>query len=119
LNEEDISAQQPQKEEDSWIPGEDEHQERSKCFKKETDEGEEEAERLGLSFLRMGRESVQQIEDREDHRGRILQVYKKGTDQSAPGFQKGDEVRKENLIQEFHSLFPQRREPVSPIGDCG
>ena len=67
----------------------------------------------------MGRESTQPIQDREDHCGRVLQVYKKGEDPSAPGFQKGDEVRKENLITEFHSLFPEKRESVSAVGDCG
>lgn len=67
----------------------------------------------------MGRESVQQIEDREDHRGRILQVYKKGTDQSVPGFQKVDKIWDENLIPEFHSLFSEKREPGPSVGDCG
>jgi len=67
----------------------------------------------------MGRESTQPIQDREDHCGRVLQVYKKGEDPSAPGFQKGDEVRKENLITEFHSLFPEKRKTVSAVGDCG
>jgi hypothetical protein len=67
----------------------------------------------------MGRESIQQIEDREDHRGRILQVYKKGADQSATGFQKDNEIREENRFPEFYSLFPEKRELVSPIGDCG
>jgi hypothetical protein len=67
----------------------------------------------------MGSGSIQPIEEEEDHRERILQVYKKGADHSASGFQKGDEIREENLLPEFYSLFSEKWEPVSPIGDCG
>jgi hypothetical protein len=57
----------------------------------------------------MGGESIRQIEEKEDHRGRVLQVHTKGTDYSASGFQKGDENREENLHSEFYSLFPEKR----------
>jgi hypothetical protein len=67
----------------------------------------------------MGSGSIQLIEEEEDHRERILQVYEKGADHSASGFQKGDEIREENLLPEFYSLFSEKREPVSPIGNCG
>jgi hypothetical protein len=67
----------------------------------------------------MGSGSIQPIEEEEDHRERILQVYKKGADHSASGFQKDNEIREENRFPEFCSLFPEKREPVSPIGDCG
>ena len=67
----------------------------------------------------MGSGSIQRIEEEEDRRERILRVYKKGADHSASGFQKGDEIGEENLIPRFHSLFPEKREPSSPIGDCG
>jgi hypothetical protein len=57
----------------------------------------------------MGIGSIQRIEEKEDHRERILRVYKKGADHAASGFQKGDEIREENLLSEFHSLFPEKR----------
>jgi hypothetical protein len=42
----------------------------------------------------------------ESHRGKGVQVYKKGEDQPTSGFQKGDEVRKEAPVQEFYSFYP-------------
>jgi hypothetical protein len=56
----------------------------------------------------MGSGSIQPIEKEEDHRERILQVYKKGADHSASGFQKGDEIREENLLPEFYSFFSEK-----------
>jgi hypothetical protein len=52
----------------------------------------------------MGSGSIQPIEKEEDHRERILQVYKKGADRSSSGFQKGDEIRQETSFQELYPL---------------
>jgi len=106
FNEENIPAQQSPKEEDPWILGEDEYQERSKCFKAEAIEGEEEVDRLNPECLRTGRESIQQTDD-EDRRERILQVYKKGADQAASGLQKGDQRWEEDSLSELYPFYSE------------
>jgi hypothetical protein len=55
----------------------------------------------------MERENIQWVEVREDHRERILQLYKKGEDHFSSGFQKGDEVRQEAFFSEFRPLYKE------------
>ena len=83
FNEKNLSTQQSQTEEDAWVFGEDEYEERSKGFKTEKNEGEEKVDRLSE---------------------RTIQVYKKGENHISPGFQEGDEIREKASVQEPHPI---------------
>jgi hypothetical protein len=74
---------------------------------------------LNSEFLKAVWESIQQIDEDEDRRERILQVYKKGADDSTSGFQKGHEIWEEDFLSKLYPLHPEEREPVSPIRDRG
>jgi hypothetical protein len=108
LNEKNVSTQQSQAQENPWIFGEDEYEERSKRLKTEAKEGEKKAKRLNPKFLRTVNGSIQPITDDEDHRERILQIYKKGADHSTSGFQKGDEIRKEDFLSKLCRLRAEK-----------
>jgi hypothetical protein len=55
----------------------------------------------------MERENIQWVEVHEDHRERILQLYKKGENHLSSGFQKGDEVRQEAFLSEFRPFYKE------------
>ena len=50
FDEENISTEQSQTKENPWLLGEDEYEERPKCLKAETDEGEKKVDGLSFEF---------------------------------------------------------------------
>ena len=51
--------------------------------------------------------------------GKTFPIHEKRANHRAPGFQRGDEVRKETSFQEFHPVPSEEPKSVSPLRHCG
>lgn len=59
------------------------------------------------------------LDGRQESRGKVVRIYKKGTDHKTSGFQESDKIREEEDLQEFCRLYAEKPECLSPLRDRG